>query len=34
MKAKIDALFKDGILNIANPKTKPTKPKAIDVKIK
>lgn len=31
---KIEASFKDGMLNIQIPKTKKSKPKAIDVKIK
>lgn len=31
---KIDASFKDGMLNLSIPKTKEVKPKAIDVKIK
>ena len=32
--SKIDASFKDGMLNLTIPKTEATKPKAIDVKIK
>jgi HSP20 family protein len=32
--SEIEASFKDGMLNLTIPKTKATKPKAIDVKIK
>jgi HSP20 family protein len=32
--SKIEASFKDGMLNLTVPKTEETKPKAIDVKIK
>jgi HSP20 family protein len=32
--AKIEASFKDGMLNLRLPKTEKSKPKAIDVKIK
>jgi HSP20 family protein len=32
--SKIEASFKDGVLNLSIPKTAETKPKAIDVKIK
>lgn len=32
--AKIDATFKDGMLNLDIPKTEASKPKAIDVKVK
>lgn len=32
--SKIDASFKDGMLNLIVPKTEKTKPKALDVKIK
>ena len=32
--SKIEASFKDGMLNLTIPKTEATKPKAIDVKIK
>jgi len=31
---KVDASFKDGVLQLTIPKTKETKPKAIEVKIK